>query len=139
MFNLEQAWKDISKDDPDAAALLRSLYWFFQKEDDFIDRDSPVSPEESAAVNLRLIEVIGGSAFYQRHRAFLWPLFVSSALAHVASEDFKTRPDVVDKIASQVLKSGYVDIFLGIAYCVGGWSHALAMQKLYRDYHYDQV
>lgn len=139
MFNLEQAWKDISKGDLEAAALLRTLYWFFQKEDDFIDRDKPVKPEDSAIVNLQLIEVVGSNGFYHKHRAFLWPLFVSSALAHVASEDFKTRPDVVDKIASQVLKSGYVDIFLGIAYCAGGWSHALAMQRLYRDYHYDQV
>lgn len=139
MFNLEEAWQDISRGCPEAKIFLRSVYAFVHTQDDLIDRDKPVTPAHSTAVNLAIFSVLGENAFYQKHRQFLWPVFVTSGLAYIASEDLKARADVVDKIASQVLKSQYVDVFLAVAFIIGGMEHAIAMGQKYRDYHFDAV
>lgn len=137
MFHIPTAFNEISGGDKDAIELLNALYLFFHKQDDLIDRDKPVEVEHSIGCDLQVLRAFGKNPLFQKHQDFLWPLIMTSALAYAASEDLKKRPDVIDRITSQVLKSQYVDIFFGIAFCVGGFPHALAMSKKYRDYHFD--
>lgn len=137
MFNLEEAWQKISKGDASAKDLCRAVYLYVHTKDDLIDRDKPVKVETAVGHDLQILREFGKNPFFQKHQDFLWPLLLTSAMAYISSEDFKRREDVIDKIASQVLKSQYVDIFIGIAFCIGGFDHALAISREYRDYHYD--
>lgn len=139
VFDVGDAFERISKGDPEARDLLWVVYRFVHKQDDLIDKDKPVATSESVRVDLEVMRAFSKNAFFQKHQDFLWPLLVTSGLAFVASEELARRDDVLEKIASQVLKSQYVDVFFGVAFCIGGWDHALAMSNAYRCYHFDRV
>lgn len=132
MFN------DIAKGDSQAVEFMCSLHRFFHMEDDLVDRDREVPAQEVVTSNLWLMFAFSHNEFFQRHKTFLWPTLVTSALAWQASEEFKKREDICDKIASQVLKSEYLNVYLGVAYCLGGFEHAEAMSRKYRRYHFDE-
>lgn len=132
-----QAFADIARGDKDAENLMGILYIFFHKQDDLFDRDRPVSAENSAGIDLQTLRAFTKNSFAQKHQDFLFPVLTMGALAWAASEDRKHSEDVLERLTAQVLKSEYQNVFFAIAFCIGGWDHALAMGRRYRDYHFD--
>lgn len=136
-FKPSEALAEIARGDKDANSLLTAMYLFFHKQDDLIDRDKEVSVADSVGYDLQVLREFGKNPFFQKHQEFLWPIILTSALAYIDSEERKKRPDVLEHLIAQVLKSQYVDIFLGVAFCIGGFDHALAMSRKFREYHFD--
>jgi hypothetical protein len=138
MFQPKTAFEEIARGDLDAYEFLAALFLWVHKEDDLIDRDKPVTPDVIIGLDLKLFQVLMSNPFLQKHKAFLWPIIVTSFISYVASEDMKNREDVLDRISAQVLKSEYINVFFGVAFLVGGYEHALAMSRKYRDYDFDK-
>jgi hypothetical protein len=109
--------------------------WFHYR-DDLYDKDKPVSAE-SAKLDLFILHTFGTNPFFQKHQAYLWPVFTMATLAWIASEEWKNSLDIVESVAGQVLKSQYQDYFYAVAFCIGGFDHALAMSRRYRGYYFD--
>lgn len=131
------AFRDIARGNHNAEEFLSSLYIWFHKQDDLIDRDKVVPAEVTAGFDFRILHTFAKNLFFQQHQDFLLPVILTGALAWVASEDRKNSPDVLDRITAQVLKSQYQDIFFAVAFCLGGFDHAVAMSRKYRDYCFD--
>lgn len=130
------AFKDITRGDAAAEELMTSLYVWFHYRDDLYDRDHPIPPE-AVRHDLALLHVFAKNTFFQKHQDYLWPVFTMATLAWIASEDRKHSEDIMERITAQVLKSQYQDYFYAVAFCVGGFSHALAMARKYREYCFD--
>jgi hypothetical protein len=137
MFRPTEAFSEIARGDQAAYDFLAAFYLWCHKHDDLIDRDKPVKPEENVWFNLNLFQQLARNPFYQKNHEFLWPVLVTSGLSWIASEDFKRKENVLEKITAQVLKSEYVNVILAIAFLVGGFEHALAMSRKYREYAFD--
>lgn len=132
-----EAFADIARGDKAAEDFMGRFYCWAHKQDDLYDRDKPVKPETSIGFDIALLHAFSSNEFFQKHQAYLWPIIHMSALAWIASEDSCQSANVVDRMTSQVLKSQYQDLFYAIAYCIGGFGHALEMARKYRDYHFD--
>lgn len=131
-----QAFKEIARGDEDAERFCGDFYLWCHKKDDLVDKDKPVSVEMSVSFDLRLFGAFADNSFFQRHRERLWPVIQTSALAYIASERMKNSPDVLERITAQILKSEYMNVFFVVALILGGFDHALAMQK-FREYSFD--
>ena len=127
----------MSRGDADAHEFLRAFFIWAHTQDDLIDRDKDLSPAAAVWPQAHLMFVLADNPFFQRHKAFLLPVILTSALAFMASEARKNSPEVLERITAQVLKSEYLNVFLAAAFCVGGWDHAAAMSAKYRDYSFD--
>ncbi len=136
-FQPEAAFEEMARGDAGAREFLNAFYVWAHTLDDLIDQDKPVGPDLAVWTQTHLMFVLAGNPFFQKHQAFLLPVILTSALAFLASEARKNRPDVLDRITAQVLKSQYLDVFLAAAFCIGGWDHAAAMSAKYRDYSFD--
>lgn len=129
--------KDIAHGDADAETFLLAFYAWVHKQDDLLDRDKPVDAETSVRIDLQMFYEFGANPFFQRHQGYLWPLIMTSALAYLKSEEWRTSPDIIDRITAQVLKSEYFNVFVGVAHCAGGFEHAASVSRAYRDYDFD--
>lgn len=136
-FNPNNAFAEMAGGDLDAQEFLRTFYVWAHTLDDLIDRDQPVGVDLAVWSQANLILVLGKNAFFRRHQDFLLPVIVTSALAFIASERRKNDKNVLERITAQVLKSEYLNVFLAVCYCIGGWDHALAMDAKYREYSFD--
>jgi hypothetical protein len=136
-FQPQRAFEEIAKGDAGALEFLSAFYLWAHDQDDGIDRDKPAKADFSVWVQTNLFFVLAKNEFFAKHKDFLLPVIMTSALAYIASEDRKNLPDVLDRMTAQVLKSEYVNVFLAAAFCVGGWDHALQMSRKYRDYSFD--
>src|SRR5208282_5487773 len=125
------AFKDIARGDAAAEEFLSSLYIWFHKQDDLIDRDKAVPADVTAGFDFHILNTFASNVFFQAHKDFILPVLLTGALAWIASEERKHSEDVLERIAGQVLKSQYVDVFLAVAFLRGGFDHAVAMSRKY--------
>jgi hypothetical protein len=131
------AFKEISRGNREAEAFMETLYIWFHKQDDLIDRDRQIPAETAAGWDLRVLHTVAKNTFFQQNQEYLWPVLTMSALAWIASEAKKDSEDVIERITAQVLKSQYLDVFLAVAFCLGGFEHAAAMSRKFREYSFD--
>lgn len=118
----------------DAYALCRSAFEFFHLIDDLVDRDKPVAPNDLILTLLKFLDTLTRNQFYQSHRDDLFAFIHASAMAYGASLRLAQDDDIQRKIASEVLKSQYQDLFFRVAFWVGGSRHAIEMDTKYRGY-----
>jgi len=107
--------------------------------DDLIDRDKALSPSDVAGEDFRFIYTLATNTFFQKHKEVLMPTLLIGGIAWRDSEDWKNRPHPLDKLASQVLKSQYQDIFTLVAFLCGGQTHAMEMARKHRNYNWDRA
>ena len=134
-----QAFKEIARGNVDAEKFMGAFYCWVHMRDDLVDKDKVVPAETVVGFDLQLLNTFARNPFFQKHQDFLWPVIHMSALAWIASEDYSKNPDVIEQFGSQILKSQYMDVFFAVAFCIGGFDHAVAMSRAYRDYHFDLV
>lgn len=129
----ESLW-EISNGDENAAHFCGSLHSFAHLIDDLYDKDHTPAPNDVAWVLAGFIEDVASNPFFQKNAPVLLTGIRSALLSWASSEQFKAREDVRDKLAAEVLKSGYQDVFFLVAGLTGGMSHALKMSEKWRGY-----
>jgi len=136
-FSPEDTLRDIAKGDEAAYDFMCRFYIWFHAFDDLIDHDKPQTLRELLKAHFGLIVSLSCNEFYLKHKAVLLPVILSSSMSFESSEQLREDPDVLRRIASQVLKSQYQDIFFQVAWCVGGYDHMAAMNEKWRDFNFD--
>jgi hypothetical protein len=131
------AFREISRGNQSAEDFMVALYIWVHAQDDLCDRDKPVLPEVFAGFNFNILHTFAKNPFFREHQDFILPVLLVGALAWVASEDRKNSPDVLERFTGQVLKSQYGDVFFAVAFIIGGFDHAVAMFRKYREYDFD--
>lgn len=120
--------------DPNAGFLARTLYRFFHLIDDLVDRDKEVPAADVACILLALFDQLSNNPFWLLHKNDLMPVVFSSAMAWAASERLRKSENVQDRLAAEVLKSQYQDIFFRIAFLDGGVSFSLESDAKFRGF-----
>lgn len=138
MFQVQAAFEDIARGDKSAVEFLSAFYLWVHDFDDLVDRDKEVPTSFSVGVSLQLMHTFSKNSFFQKHQDFLMPVILVGALAYVVSEDKRQSADVLERITAQVLKSQYADVFVAVAFVIGGFDHALAMKRKYHEYSFDK-
>ncbi len=134
MFNVEDCFRDISRGDAECYDFCRSYLDFVHCLDDLIDKDKPTDVQAVCHTFLKLIYCLSDNTFFQRHKVALLNVIHSSTVAYIDSEKLRLSEDPVKRVAAEVLKSEYQNVFYRAAYCAGGFSHELLMSSKYRDY-----
>lgn len=134
MRDFEAEFREIAAGDENAYEFCRAVFEWVHVFDDLIDRDKPVETEAAVLTHLKLFAVLAQNPFFQHFRADLLQALQTAALAFAASERLNNAPDIQDKLAAQVLKSQYQDVFFRVAFLVGGTKHAMEMDKKHRGY-----
>lgn len=137
MFDPKIAFKEIALGNQAAEDFMVGFYQWIHTLDDLIDRDRPILLETVHSNHLGLIVSVSANEFFLKYRDSLLPVIVMSALAHQESERLRNAENVLDRVASQVIKSQYQDVFYLVAFLVGGYAHASAMSRKFREYCYD--
>lgn len=134
----DEIFKDIAKGDTDAYDFCNALFRWVHCLDDLVDKDKLVPPTAVSMLLFSFIHVIACNPFFQKHKTELLSTILLALQAWADSEEWKTRPDVLHRITSQVLKSEYQNVFIHVAALCGGQCHMQEISRKYRDYDYDQ-
>lgn len=132
--DIETAFQEITAGNIPAYEFCRSSFEFFHLIDDLVDRDKPLVPNDIVLCLLKFIDVVGGNEFYQAHRQDLFTFIYAAAMAFAASMRMVSDADVQRRLAAEVLKSQYQDLFFRVAFWVGGSRHAIEMDAKFRGY-----
>lgn len=122
--------------EPDAVRFGIALWAFAHTIDDLVDRDKQVTPAMVGTNVLNFVENVAENPFFQANRLPLMGALRSAVFSWVASEEWRLREPIRDKIVAEVLKSGYQEVVFLAASLVKGVPHALEMQRKYRDYEF---
>lgn len=135
-MDVTSAFKAICKNDEHAFGFCLTFWAFVHTLDDMFDAD-PRPPAATVVQNtIAFVEVLAFNPFFQTHKHALLGTIRTGAFSWVASEEWRERTSVRDKMISEVMKSGYQEVIFLVASLVGGVEHALQMQRLYRDYEF---
>lgn len=129
-----KAFAEIANGDESARQFCVVFFEFVHLLDDLADKDKARSPVEVVAVVCAALETFAANPFFQAHRDLLLGAIRVGGIAWTASESFRRREGVVDRMAAEVLKSGYQEVFFAVAAITGGMAHAAAMSEKYRGY-----
>lgn len=121
----------------DAVHTCWAVFQFLHVIDDLYDRDHVVSIDTVGLALLGFTESIAANPFFQANRDILLGQLRVSVLEWVDSEKWRTREDIREKLAAEVLKSQYQNFFYLIASLCGGLHHMAAVTQKYRQYHWD--
>lgn len=133
-MDFEAQFTEIAAGNADAYEFMRATFEFVHCWDDLFDRDKPVEADFAAITLIKFIASLTNNAFYRQHSGHLLLALHTACFSWAASERLKTSDDVQNKLASEVLKSSYIEIFFLVAFLVGGTAHQLAMDRKYRGY-----
>ena len=134
MLDFETEFREIANDDAAAYDFLRAVFEFVHCWDDLFDKDKPVTADLAGLTLIKLIATLTTNEFYRRHAAPLLQALHAACFGWMASERLKSSDDLQNKVASEVLKSSYIEIFFVVAFLVGGTKHQLEMDRKYRGY-----
>lgn len=137
-IDFEKAFAVISCGDRVAADFCHAFLAWVHHIDDMIDGDKPApDPEDIVRINLELAMTFALNPFWQEHKKSLLPLVIQGAQAYSDSVEWALRSELRDRLASDVMKSQYAEVFWHIAYLCGGKDHLAAVTKQYRRFNYD--
>jgi hypothetical protein len=130
-------FEDICRGDQEALHVCWSLFRFLHVLDDMFDGDQEFSARAAGLSFLDFTETVACNPFFQAHRDLLCGSMRVALVEWIDSEAWRTREDLREKVAAEVLKSQYQNIFFLIASLVGGLPHMAAMSAKWRDYNWD--
>ncbi len=135
-MDVTSAFKDICKNDDHAFGFCLTFWAFVHTLDDLYDADPRPSAAAVVQNTIAFVEVLALNPFFQAHKLALLATIRVGAFSWVASEEWRDRSVLRDKMIAEVMKSGYQETIFLVASLVGGVDHALQMQRLYRDYEF---
>lgn len=136
--DFDAIFRDITKGDQHAFDFCNAFFRWVHCLDDLVDKDKDVPPGAVSFLFFSLIQTVACNPFFQQHKTELLSTMLLASQAWADSEEWKKRENVLHKIASQVLKSQYQDVFIHVAALCGGQIHMQEMSQKYRDYNFDQ-
>lgn len=131
---LSKALSEIANGDVHAENFCRALYQFVHVLDDLVDRDVDRSAGDVAMAVVSLVGAVGLNPFFQAHRDVLFGAISMAALSWAGSEKLKKSEKLEHKLAAEVVKSAYQDVFFLVASLTGGMEHGLAVADRWRGY-----
>ena len=91
--------------------------------DDLVDRDKPVGVENAARWFINMLHELTFSQFYANNSAYLFALVMSMFNRWCDGEEWELSDNPIKQTASHVIKCGDIELYLGVAYLIGGWKH----------------
>ena len=122
----------IAAGNADALRWMWSVWCFAHLYDDLVDGDKPVKPEEAAHELARFVEQMACNAFFRQHSASLTALMVSAINRWITGEQMNKNEKASVRTMARAVRCGDVDLYLHVAYLIGGWNHMRAMSELMR-------
>jgi len=116
-------------------AFLRWVHWLDGVVDG--DKDGDREPQIVALINTDLFLVAASNPFFQAHRDGLLALVIQAMAAWVDSNEWARREPQEHRIAADVLKGMYHEIFWHTAALCGGLAHMLAMTAKHREFDFE--
>jgi hypothetical protein len=135
---IERVIEDVTQGDQYAKEFLAAIFQFFHMLDDLYDRDKDLTPHQVAKTIYLCLHSLACNPFFQKHKESLLPVMMTSSIAWADSEHWQKKEGPLDRLAGQVLKSQYQDLFYLTASLIGGMEHAASICQKYRQYDYDK-
>lgn len=103
---------------------------FFHLLDDLIDKDKPVTIQETSRELFLFTQTIALNSFFQANKFSLLPLILNACNGWIAGEEASKE----NKIYAPVLKCSDFNIYSHVAFLVGGWEHMRCVDSKFRTY-----
>jgi hypothetical protein len=101
---------------------------FFHLLDDLIDKDKPVTIQETARELFLFTQTIAINPFFQLNTISLLPMILNACNGWIAGEEAN------GKEYAPVLKCSDFNIYSHVAFLVGGWDHMRYVDSKFRTY-----
>lgn len=118
----------IAKGNQDAFRFMWVFWNFTHLYDDLVDNDKPVTVEQAAKWAIHLLEEFSFNKFYRDNMLALFPHVVGVFNRWCDGEEWEKSGTPAQVAAATVVKCGDVDLYLNVAYIVGGWDHLRSMK-----------
>lgn len=130
----KQAMAEIANGDASAFQWMWDFWCFTHVIDDLVDKDKSVSGEQVAQALVNFVGAMALNPFFLKHACFLHPLIVSCCNRWVDGDLLSKSDNERDRVRSEAVRCGDVDIFLHVAFLTGGWEHMRNMSAKARRY-----
>ena len=101
---------------------------FFHLLDDLIDKDKPVTIQETSRELFLFTQTIAINPFFQEHKFSLLPMILNACNGWIAGEEAN------GKEYAPVLKCSDFNIYSHVAFIIGGWEHMRYVDSKFRTY-----
>lgn len=123
----------IARGNADAFDWMWSFWSFTHLIDDCVDRDVKVSSAQASNSLAEFVTILSQNPFFLQNKNYLYPLIISACSRWEIGDDLENGT-IEDKVRSQVVRCGDIDIYLGVAFILGGYSHMQDCAKKCRSY-----
>ena len=103
---------------------------FFHLLDDLIDKDKPVTIQETSRELFLFTQTIALNPFFQEHKHSLLPMILNACNGWIAGEEVSES----NKQYAPVLKCSDFNIYSHVAFLIGGWEHMRHVDSRFRTY-----
>lgn len=113
----------IAKGNAAAYQWMWDFWCFTHAIDDLVDKDTPSEPDRFSKALAGFVTALSVNPFYQANVYQLYPLIISACNRWIDGDRLKHSDNERDKIYSEVVRCGDVDLYIYIAFLIGGWDH----------------
>jgi hypothetical protein len=103
---------------------------FFHLLDDLIDRDKPVTIQETSRELFLFTQTIALNPFFQEHKRSLLPMILNACNGWIVGEEASEA----NKQYAPMLKCSDFNIYSHVAFLVAGWEHMRRVDSKFRIY-----
>lgn len=128
--NAPEVLLKIAAGNHDALRWMWSVWCFTHLYDDLVDRDKPVEANDAARELMRFIEQMALNPFFRAHAASLTTLLVSAVNRWMMGDKMAKSERGDERVMARAVRCGDVDLYLHVAYLIGGWEHMRAMSDI---------
>ena len=123
----------IANGNSDAFQWMWSFWSFTHLIDDCVDKDVKVTSSQASNSLAEFVTSLSQNPFFLLNRSYLYPLIISACSRWEIGDDLENGT-MEDKVRSQVVRCGDIDIYLGVAFILGGYNHMQECAKKCRSY-----
>lgn len=123
----------IANGNDDAFRFMWAMWNWSHVIDDLVDRDKVAGVENAAKYFMVIMQELTFNTFYIQNAGYLFGLTVSMFNRWCDGEEFENSDDRLKQAQSHVIKCGDLDLYLGVAFLIGGWDH-IRQCKAFRTY-----
>lgn len=110
-------------------------FWCFTHViDDLVDRDKPLSGAEVAKALAQFVTAFSINPFFVQNAQSLHPLIISACNRWIDGDALDRSANQRDRIHSEVVRCGDIEVYLHVAYLTGGWDHMRNVSMAVRQY-----
>lgn len=124
-------WMELAANgDAMAYDFLWRFWCFMHCFDDLLDRDKPVGKEVAVRELMHFFTMVSYNPFFLRHKDQLFALITQVCTRGLDGDEWEKSEDRIKRIASHVVRSGDIDLYMHVAYLTGGWDHMRALKGM---------